>query len=92
MYRNVNISTAHTATRSRALARASGYGLILLMIARLIATAHAQPVSEEYSVKAAFIFHFAQLVDWPDGALNSGLDVCMFDDEPRRKQLQDTLQ
>lgn len=34
---------------------------------------------EEYQVKAAFLFHFAQLVDWPSGSLgseNSPLILC----------------
>jgi hypothetical protein len=57
-----------------------------------IPLAHAQPVSEEYKVKAAFIFHFAQLVDWPGGVLDGDLDVCILEDEPRRQELQETLQ
>jgi len=45
-------------------------------------------------VKAAFLFHFAQFVDWPAGVLNSGdpsLNLCIFDDEPRRQELQSTI-
>lgn len=33
--------------------------------------AHAQPNSAEHQLKAAFIFHFAQLVDWPADALGT---------------------
>jgi len=45
-------------------------------------------------VPAAFLFHFAQFVDWPAGALNNGdpkLKLCIFDDEPRRQELQSTI-
>ena len=45
-------------------------------------------------MKAAFLFHFAQFVDWPAGVLNSGdpsLNLCIFDDEPRRQELQSTI-
>jgi hypothetical protein len=53
---------------------------------------YAQPASEEYKIKAAFIFHFSQLVDWPGGASDSDLDFCIFNDEPRREELKNTLQ
>jgi hypothetical protein len=45
-------------------------------------------------VKAAFLFHFAQFVDWPASVLNGGdpsLNLCIFDDEPRRQELQSTI-
>jgi hypothetical protein len=46
-------------------------------------------------VKAAFIFHFAQFVDWPPGVLintDSSLILCVFDDEPRRQEFQSTIE
>jgi hypothetical protein len=52
--------------------------------------ARAQSNPDEYQVKAAFLFHFAQLADWPGGALDSedhSLTLCIFDDEPHRKEL-----
>src|SRR5580658_8662880 len=33
--------------------------------------AHAYEVAGEYKVKAAFIYNFAQFVDWPDTAFTS---------------------
>jgi hypothetical protein len=57
--------------------------------------AGAQGSAEEYQVKAAFLFHFAQLVEWPAGALDAGdqsINLCIFDDEPRRKELQNTIE
>jgi YfiR/HmsC-like len=40
---------------------------------------------EEYSVKAAFLFHFAQFVEWPQGTFdgnNSPLKYCTLGDDP----------
>jgi hypothetical protein len=54
-----------------------------------------QPATGEYQVKAAFLFHFAQLVDWPSGALDGGdrsLNLCIFDDEPGRQQFQSVIE
>jgi hypothetical protein len=56
--------------------------------------AGAQPATEEYKVKAAFLFHFAQLVEWP-AALNAGdqsVNLCVFADEPRLQELQSTIE
>jgi hypothetical protein len=69
--------------------------LIVLLVSGAPRVARAQSVGEEYQVKAAFLYHFAQLVDWPDGALNAvdlSLNLCIFGDEPRRQELQGTLE
>lgn len=55
----------------------------------------AQSATDEYKVKAAFLFHFAQFVDWPSDAFNSGdqsINLCIFDDEPHLQELQSTLE
>jgi hypothetical protein len=57
--------------------------------------ARAQSTSDEYEVKAAFLFHFAQFVDWPTGAQNTAdpsLKLCIFSDEPSRQELQNTIE
>jgi hypothetical protein len=91
-----------TVNNSAETARGAGTSvslLVLLLIAVLISgplqPACAQPPAEEYKVKAAFIFHFAQLVDWPGDVLNAAdptLSLCVFDDEPRLHELQSTLE
>jgi hypothetical protein len=46
-------------------------------------------------VKAAFLFHFAQLVEWPAGALSASdqsIYLCIFDDEPHRRELENTIE
>jgi hypothetical protein len=54
----------------------------------------AQTADEEYRVKAAFIFHFAQLVDWPpDGqtAADKSLFLCTLGEDPFQGTLEDTV-
>lgn len=56
--------------------------------------ARAQTAADEYRIKSAFLYHFAQLVEWPPGTLNSGnasLNLCIFDDEPRLADLRSTI-
>jgi YfiR/HmsC-like len=50
--------------------------------------------SSEYAVKAAFLFHFAQFVEWPDGtfkAASSPLMYCTLGADPFSGALDDTL-
>lgn len=57
--------------------------------------ARAQTSADEYQVKAAFLFHFAQLVAWPGGALSAQdptLNLCIFADEPGRQELQAAIE
>jgi hypothetical protein len=66
-----------------------------LQISGAVQPAAAQGGAEEYQVKAAFIFHFAQLVEWPAGALNASdqsITLCIFNDEPQRRGLQNTIE
>ena len=46
-------------------------------------------------MKSAFLFHFAQLAEWPAGVLkleDLSLTLCIFDDEPHRRELQNTIE
>jgi hypothetical protein len=68
---------------------------VTLLLSGLPQDTRAQSSPEEYQVKAAFLFHFAQLVDWPTGVLNTSdpsLRLCIFDDEPRRQELQSPIE
>jgi len=55
----------------------------------------AQSTDEEYRIKAAFIFHFAQLVDWPQetqtGEANS-LFLCTIGEDPFQGALESTVE
>jgi hypothetical protein len=68
---------------------------VVLLVAGAPLSARGQYTADEYQVKTAFLFHFAQFLDWPEGALSAGgpsLNLCIFDDEPRRHELQSTIE
>lgn len=55
----------------------------------------AQDAVAEYRVKAAFLFHFVQLVDWPPGALGdekNPLTICTVGKDSFQGDLETTLQ
>ncbi len=55
-------------------------------------TIRAQASDEEYQVKAAFIFHFAQLVDWPpDMPKGAPLILCTLGEDPFNGALESTV-
>ena len=54
----------------------------------------AQSSDDEYRVKAAFLFHFAQLVDWPADtvkATDGSLFLCTVGDDPFQGALESTV-
>jgi YfiR/HmsC-like len=54
----------------------------------------AQTTDEEYRVKAAFIFHFAQLVDWPPDTqtgTDNSLVLCTLGEDPFQGTLEETV-
>jgi hypothetical protein len=67
----------------------------MLLVPGVPYAAGAQPATDEYKVKAAFLYHFAQLVEWPasvPGAGDQSINLCIFADEPNRSELEDTLE
>jgi YfiR/HmsC-like len=51
-------------------------------------------VSAEYQIKAAFLFHFAQFVEWPDEVFkdaNSPITYCTIGEDPFRGGLEEML-
>jgi hypothetical protein len=55
---------------------------------------HGQSTEEEYRVKAAFIFHFAQLIDWPaDTQMDAdhSLFLCTLGADPFQGTLEGTV-
>jgi hypothetical protein len=68
--------------------------LALLLAAAMAGLARAQTANEEYEVKAAFLFHFAQLVEWPPGALKGEgepVRVCTLGEDPFHGELETIL-
>lgn len=59
-------------------------GLLSLLIVALVAPSPAPAATGEYEVKAAFLLHFAKLVEWPDSALRAGdaITIGVFVDDP----------
>lgn len=88
--------------RDGALLGAGGRGLriilaTLVMLPQLSgawpASAQASPPNE-YAVKAAFLFHFGQFVEWPEGAFqnaNSPVVYCTIGEDPFQGALDETL-
>ena len=51
-------------------------------------------VSQEYQVKAAFLYNFAKFVDWPSAAFandNAPITVCVYGKDPFGATLDDTV-
>lgn len=96
MYRAVhNPAIEIPCERLRTSVRMCALLFLILLISGTPHSVRAQSNAEEYQVKAAFLFHFAQLVDWPAGGLNTAdrsLNLCIFDDEPHRQELQAVIE
>lgn len=53
----------------------------------------AQAIGSEYQVKAAFLYHFTQLVEWPDSSGgDQAMTFCAFADDAHRDQMQHTFE
>lgn len=66
----------------------------LMILVGVTRAAGAQTQTEEYRVKAALLFHFAQLVDWPPSAFASdasAINLCTVGQDPFNGQLEATL-
>lgn len=78
----------------RAPAVVYAFVFLLLTLAGEPARIWAQAPPDEYQVKAAFLFHFAQLVEWPAAAFTGNsqpLYLCLFDDEPSLRDFRSTI-
>src|SRR5579871_951719 len=67
---------------------------VLILSVAVTRAVQAQSQSEEYRVKAALLFHFAQLVDWPPSAFasdNSAINVCTIGQDPFEGELDSSL-
>jgi hypothetical protein len=80
-------------------------GLALLLLVRLAAqpagehmvspgAIKGQIISDEYTVKAAFLYNFVKFVDWPAGAFKASADpirICTLGESPMGGALDETL-
>jgi len=96
MFRRTNNLTRDAySSEMRISLRRLGLLCFVLLISAMGQPARAQAAAGEYQVKAAFLFHFAQFLEWPADAVRAGdssLSLCIFDDEPRRQELQSTIE
>jgi YfiR/HmsC-like len=68
---------------------------VLLFCLPAAISVRAQSATAEYQLKAAFIFHFAQLVDWPPevlGPSSRALTLCIADENALPGLLENTVQ
>ncbi len=68
--------------------------VLAVSLAESPGAALAQSQASEYHVKAAFLFHFVQLVEWPAGSLGNEINpvtLCTMGDDPFHGDLDDTL-
>jgi hypothetical protein len=83
------VSGLHIRVKSRLALLTIAVGLLIPST-----STRAQSSTDEYRVKAAFIFHFAQLVDWPDNIAKTGSDqfeVCVLGEDPFRGALEESM-
>lgn len=69
--------------------------LLCILSAEPAAVVRAQSSDDEYRIKAAFLFHFAQLVDWPANALtgkDNSLFLCTLGPDPFQGALESTVE
>lgn len=64
---------------------------VLLLVLSAAAVLHAQEVSLEYQLKAAYLFNFVKFVSWPAGAASGPLVICVAGRNPFGATLADTL-
>jgi len=68
--------------------------LVLVLFFGCVGTLPANSTTEEYTLKAAFLFHFAQFVEWPEETfkeVNNPLTYCTIGDDPFQGSLDTTL-
>jgi uncharacterized protein DUF4154 len=90
-HRSGSVSRRSGSCRRRV--RLAALAALIFLVSAGSASAQALPANE-YAVKAAFLFHFAQFVEWPEGAFreaNSPLVYCTIGEDPFQGALDDSL-
>jgi hypothetical protein len=83
-----------TLTPRRGRGRSAAGALFLILCLAAGGVVRASSSAEEYAIKAAFLFHFAQFVEWPKGAFrkaDSPVVYCMIGEDPFQGTLDTSL-
>jgi YfiR/HmsC-like len=92
--RNPNPSSAFARDARLRRSRGLSVPLALLLVALTGSPVFSQSEADEYRVKAAFLYHFAQLIDWPTdppGDPKSAFLVCTLGTDPFHGDLESTI-
>jgi hypothetical protein len=68
---------------------------LIVLVSGALKPARAQTTAEEYQIKAAFLYHFAQFVEWPESTLNGrdlSLNLCILDGDPHLLELRNSIE
>jgi hypothetical protein len=68
---------------------------LIPLLSGALKPARCQATAEEYQIKAAFLYHFAQFAEWPAGALNAAdrsLNLCILDGNPHLPELRNAIE
>jgi hypothetical protein len=65
--------------------------LLPLVIGLSLSSASAQGVSQEYRVKAAYLYNFLKFVEWPEDAAPGPLTICVAGRNPLGTVLRDLV-
>jgi hypothetical protein len=90
----LGVRSAGSWSTSRALRWVALLTACVLLLGGAGKGTRAQTGAEEYRVKAAFIFHFAQLVDWPaekETGTGHSLVLCTLGEDPFQGALEGTV-
>ena len=65
---------------------------LVLLVGAPIADGQKSPAHTEFEVKAAFLYHFAKFVEWPEAAASkTAFEVCIVGDDPFGKAFEPFL-
>lgn len=69
--------------------------VLLVVLSALPRPSASGPLADEYSIKAAFLFHFAEFVDWPDEAFKDSANTMIYcsigENGPMRSAMEASL-
>ena len=90
-----NPATRIPSVRTRVAARMIVFLCLISFLSGALKPARCQTTAEEYQIKAAFLYHFAQFVEWPGSTMNGrdlSLNLCILDGDPHLLELRNSIE